>query len=438
MSTALPAGFGAAPLTDAQRASDRALLDSLAEQLLNAVVQNRVPQIPQTGAAAAGGAGGAVETFKLHSSKDGLTTSLGTTATSTMIVVKGEVAVPAALDELSNFVMGSTTEVYNTMMHEADAMFVDGRVLHRYEGRGYEFDNTGINVPARLGVGFPTRARYWSGFKLPWPLWSRDFLYQELASYAYLTPDTGAWRVGLEPGTTAGPGERVYAFTVSTAFVSDDCPDLEADLKYVRAQLGLAGYVWWPADSSTAEAPVTNLAYVVLADAKGSLPDWVQNVVAPDQAQNPARIRDLFVQRRKAEALLAGSLPPSITSAPGRGIVCKLATIPRGTVHTRTVPLSPGETLTVWSAVEYKRAAVEVAVEPASAPVTQTLPSGAAFENGSKLDNGVVLTSVIGPAAAPCTVTVTWSNAGLHLSSKVVAFAMEINAGGPAAAAGGK
>ena len=105
--------------------------------------------------------------------------------------------------------------------------------------------------------------------------------------------------------------------------------------------------------------------------------DWVQNVVAPDQGQNPARIRDIFAARRKAEAMLAPALPIATFRDEARGIIAKLVTIARGAVHTRTVTLpAAGETLTVWSGVENKRVAVDVKVEPAGAAAVTFRLSG--------------------------------------------------------------
>lgn len=156
-----------------------------------------------------------------------------------------------------------------------------------------------------------------------------------------------------------------------------------------------------------------------------------------------------------------------------RGIVPKLITLARGAVYTHTAVVPAGGTLTIWSSVEYKRVSVEVATEPA-APLsfTQTsacllvlggvyllcgdvvvlcqarcfvcaamslccLPTttdGEAFESGGKLEAGTVLSAVVGPVARATTVTLSLSNTGMFLKSKVAAFAMEYTpaAGGAA------
>lgn len=59
---------------------------------------------------------------------------------------------------------------------------------------------------------------------------------------------------------------------------------------------------------------------------------------------------------------------------------------------------------------------------------------GEAFESGGKIEAGSVLTAVVGPVASATTVTLSLSNAGLHLTSKVAAFAVEYTpaAGGAA------
>lgn len=66
------------------------------------------------------------------------------------------------------------------------------------------------------------------------------------------------------------------------------------------------------------------------------------------------------------------------------------------------------------------------------------LADGEAFESGQKQDSGVVLRIVIGPAgAAGASASVKWSNEGLHLSSKVIAYAMEYTVGDAPVAGGG-
>jgi hypothetical protein len=102
--------------------------------------------------------------------------------------------------------------------------------------------------------------------------------------------------------------------------------------------------------------------------------DWVQNVVAPEQGQNPGRVRDIFANLRKAEALLTGTkaLPLSTFRDDARGIIAKLANIARGAVYTRTVDMAAGSTLRVWSVVEYKRVSVEVVAGGAPIAFTQS------------------------------------------------------------------
>lgn len=220
--------------------------------------------------AAAASGGGDATTFKLHSNKDGLEIRVGATPTTTLVIVKGECIVPASVYELREFISGHSTLEFNTMMHESDVMFMDGRVMRRYEGRGSEFDATGINIPARLASVLPCRHDVWSVFRLPFPLWARDFVFME-AIHRVFVDAAGAWRLAAA-GTEPGPSEREFVLTISNSCVREDCGDLEKSNSFVRGLVALAGYVVTAAPDSTAAAPKSILTYVNLADAKGSIP----------------------------------------------------------------------------------------------------------------------------------------------------------------------
>lgn len=211
--------------------------------------------------------------FKVSSSKDGLTISVGSSPVSSILIVKASVDVPATPVELLNFISGGSDREYNAMMHEADVMYVDGRILGSYipGGRGYAFDETGINIPGRLAVALPHFQEYWSGFNLPWPLWARDVLYREVVTRAFRRGD-GSVRLMEGAADSAGPGETEFFMTISSSFSREDLPELEATLKYVRMYLGLATYAFCESPASTPENPLCTLTYIVLADAKGSLP----------------------------------------------------------------------------------------------------------------------------------------------------------------------
>lgn len=238
--------------------------------VLSSLTSICVRAVGGTSADAAGsGAGG---TFNPYSNKDGLEIRTGSLLGHTIIIVKGSCEVPASLRELCSFITGQGDLEYNKMMHEADAMYIDGRVLARYEGRGHSLDATGLNVPADAMTRLPTRCEYWSGFRLPWPLWSRDFLYREVTNRAFWNATTESWRIATGEEDVAGPGEREYGFTQSSSLEREDCPDLEESLKFVRAYLALGGYAFTPTPDSTVDAPKCQLTYVVLADGKGSLP----------------------------------------------------------------------------------------------------------------------------------------------------------------------
>jgi hypothetical protein len=209
--------------------------------------------------------------FSLYSDKDGVKISVGKMVSSTIVVVMGSCEVPAGADEFLNFIMHQNSDDYNAFMHEADAMYVDGRILSRYEGRGCESDATRINVPGPSRTVIPTRCDYWSVFRLPWPLWWRDFTYREVTNKAFLS-SSGAWRISAGPEDIAAPGETSYVYIASTSFERESTPELEASHKFVRGNNAVAGYVLATLPDSTVDAPKSRLYYLALVDAKGSLP----------------------------------------------------------------------------------------------------------------------------------------------------------------------
>ena len=53
---------------------------------------------------------------------------------------------------------------------------------------------------------------------------------------------------------------------------------------------------------------------------------------------------------------------------------------------------------------------------------------GSPYNAGDRLNAGVVLcVRVVAPAIAACSVALSWSNAGMHLSAKQVAFVMTLS-----------
>ena len=62
---------------------------------------------------------------------------------------------------------------------------------------------------------------------------------------------------------------------------------------------------------------------------------------------------------------------------------------------------------------------------------------GGEFENGKKMEAGQVLTVTVGPTTGAANVTFTWTNTGLKLTHKKVAFAMEYAAASDAGGATG-
>jgi len=77
----------------------------------------------------------------------------------------------------------------------------------------------------------------------------------------------------------------VAAQSIENGVVNAVAPPTEG---HVRGSILVSGYYAAP----NAQTGGSTLYYVVQADPKGQLPMWVVNLVAPDQAQNVARLRD--------------------------------------------------------------------------------------------------------------------------------------------------
>ena len=73
--------------------------------------------------------------------------------------------------------------------------------------------------------------------------------------------------------------------TMENGVVDAVAPPLEG---HVRGKILVSGYYAAPNPATGG----STLYYVVQADPKGQLPMWVVNLVAPDQAQNVARLRN--------------------------------------------------------------------------------------------------------------------------------------------------
>lgn len=50
--------------------------------------------------------------------------------------------------------------------------------------------------------------------------------------------------------------------------------------------------LWWQHDTQQPHGPLMMCTLFLQMDTAGSIPVWVQNMVAPQQAQNVTRIRD--------------------------------------------------------------------------------------------------------------------------------------------------
>jgi len=104
-------------------------------------------------------------------------------------------------------------------------------------------------------------------FKLPSIIRDRDFVWEQLT-------------MKMPNGAVV-----VAAQSIENGVVDAVAPPTEG---HVRGSILVSGYYAAP----NAQTGGSTLYYVVQADPKGQLPMWVVNLVAPDQAQNVARLRD--------------------------------------------------------------------------------------------------------------------------------------------------
>ena len=104
-------------------------------------------------------------------------------------------------------------------------------------------------------------------FKLPSIIRDRDFVWEQLT-------------MKMPNGAVV-----VAAQSIENGVVNAVAPPLEG---HVRGSILVSGYYAVPNPRTGG----STLYYVVQADPKGQLPMWVVNLVAPDQAQNVARLRN--------------------------------------------------------------------------------------------------------------------------------------------------
>ena len=113
----------------------------------------------------------------------------------------------------------------------------------------------------------PGHAILRGAFRLPSVIRDRDFVWEQLT-------------MKLPNGAVV-----VAAQSVESGVVDAVAPPLEG---HVRGKILVSGYYAAPNPATGG----STLYYVVQADPKGQLPMWVVNLVAPDQAQNVARLRN--------------------------------------------------------------------------------------------------------------------------------------------------
>lgn len=227
-----------------------------------------------------------------------------------LFLIRGRTTFPGRISMLDAWRAADTSGHYCTIMSFIDPEFVCGRTVAHITGKATKRDG-GFNVTEPSET--PFLAIRWSMFDAPWPLWKRDMVHLE-------------YNAALDDGT----------FVQATCSVDlPECPSLEPNEIAVRAELGPSGYVWRNLDDGMVE-----LVYCVELDAKGSVPKWVQNAVAPQQALNAARIRDSLAALARSKAALngAGGTLDSISLH---------LDVPSGKEHTVGIAMKPGQKLQV-------------------------------------------------------------------------------------------
>eukprot|EP00742_Colponemidia_sp_Colp-10_P000318 GILJ01000355.1.p1 GENE.GILJ01000355.1~~GILJ01000355.1.p1 ORF type:complete len:209 (-),score=28.67 GILJ01000355.1:121-747(-) len=161
--------------------------------------------------------------------------------TSPIVVVRGEAEVEASAQDVMDFLFDADN--FTTI----DTMATSIRTVHDHGNRH--------------------RVLY-ASFKLPWPLWGRDFVWDD--------------RNFMKDGVGFAGGQSVS---------HHDAPEVDG---LVRGEILTSGYMAVPVTDHTCK-----VTYVVQADPKGWLPVAVTNFVATDQASNVIRIRDHFAKKHQ-------------------------------------------------------------------------------------------------------------------------------------------
>eukprot|EP00928_Gymnodinium_smaydae_P061254 TRINITY_DN45387_c0_g1_i1.p1 TRINITY_DN45387_c0_g1~~TRINITY_DN45387_c0_g1_i1.p1 ORF type:complete len:336 (+),score=81.95 TRINITY_DN45387_c0_g1_i1:209-1216(+) len=175
--------------------------------------------------------------------KDGTERFLMSLENSPLRLVRGSGVVRTTLEVCHNFMCKH--ENFELMMQSTDAMNFERRVVEiREKGR----------------------AVLYGAFKLPSIIWNRDFVWQGCSAVL--------------------PGREIVVLANSIEHPS--VPE-RPEQRLVRGEISISGY-WF-----REQAPgLVAIDYVVQANPKGSLPTWVVNLVAKDQADNVTRLRQFF------------------------------------------------------------------------------------------------------------------------------------------------
>ena len=255
----LPGDFfaGLPPLTEKEEAEIRAVLDSKLKEAL------------RLGTAS-------VEELGLQPVKEasGVSVHSKDVEGSKIRLVRAKTTVDIAADLFMYAALAPENESFKRIFTMLDPMFRDGQVLYRIP-KAWTRYKPGKEHTAE-NVNLPFYSVKWMCIALPFPLNWRDFVFCEL--------------------TTVTPDGYGVSLAVSLPWVTAKVKSLEQSHQLVRGNLVMSGYVWRDAPGSDPKKPMgdghmmSEITYILQAEPKGILPEWVVNLTAAEQGMNCLRV----------------------------------------------------------------------------------------------------------------------------------------------------
>jgi len=162
-----------------------------------------------------------------------------------------------------------------------DPMFRDGQVLAKIPK---SYDRYGGKEHVAENINLPFYSVKWAAYALPFPLWSRDFVFCELT----------CWKDGYG-----------VSLAMSMPQITAKVKSLEDSHQLVRGNIGMSGYVWRNVPGTDPNKPLgeghmmTEITYLLQVEPRGVIPEWAVNLTGAEQGMNCLRVVGYAEEQRR-------------------------------------------------------------------------------------------------------------------------------------------